>query len=45
MPLEVRKGQTISILVENQGRVCFGSEVGESKVSEMKKLFYNQILK
>ncbi|CAL8127088.1 unnamed protein product [Orchesella dallaii] len=31
IPIIARNGQTISLLVENQGRVCYGSEINESK--------------
>lgn len=31
IPIKVLKGQTIDILVENQGRVCFGSGINDQK--------------
>lgn len=32
-PLNVLKGQSLQLLVENQGRICFGKDIGELKVS------------
>jgi hypothetical protein len=32
MPIYIKKGLVLTILVENQGRPCYGSHIGESKV-------------
>ena len=29
MPLQVSPGQTLTIVVENQGRVCYGPELAD----------------
>jgi beta-galactosidase len=31
MPITAKKGSTLQILVENQGRICFGSDINEQK--------------
>ena len=31
IPINVLKGQMLQLLVENQGRICFGAEIGELK--------------
>lgn len=33
IPITAMEGDTIEILVENQGRVCFGNGIGDRKVS------------
>ena len=41
LPIYVRKGTTLTILVENQGRPCYGNQIGESKVL---KIFLNKLI-
>lgn len=33
IPIQAMEGDIIEILVENQGRVCFGSGIADRKVS------------
>lgn len=31
LPVSIKKGSRLDIFVENQGRVCYGTSVGEKK--------------
>ena len=31
LPLQVQAGQSLTIVVENQGRICFGAELADRK--------------
>ena len=35
MPLQVSPGQTLTIVVENQGRVCYGPELADRLLLEL----------
>lgn len=43
MPLESPYGRRLSLLVENQGRLNFGNEIHDFKVS--RKFYYNRIIR